>query len=620
MNRTKKLAVLAASALLIGAYPAQTARAAESENWYRGEMEDFYGYDTSNAGDYGYIAPSGKRDVPMPKKGTPGLLGRAALPAAYMNDIETLTATYPGTKSQGEYNTCWAFSAAALAEFDLITDDKIIDRSTEFSILQMAYFTYNHVEDPLEGTYGDAAELKGSNYKALGGNLDFASRKLMQWVGPVEEFRFPYSSVSSTDSIENRYAYEDTAAHLQNIYLLDVHEDPDAVKEQIMEHGSVGAGYYAPTTDSERSSYTGFDRTYGSRTVDTYYCDDSAAISNHAVNIVGWDDAFPASSFARTPAGDGAWLIRNSWSDTTDFAEGSYFWMSYYDASLEDEVWVLDFEPADNYDYNYQYDGGITAYDGYRFDTVANVFSVRGEANEELLAVSVSLTSHADVPYTIKIYTNVADEDNPRSGYQAATVKGRTDYAGVYTIPLENPVPLAKGTLFSVVVETPESTGVDVEYGMDAWNGMLRTKAYIAPCQSYAYYYGEWQDMEELNMSNRTGNVCVKAYTSSLKGKKVDQVKNLKKKEAKKTSLTLKWSKVSGANGYEIFRSTSKNGTYKKIKTVSGTTFKDTGLKKNKTYYYRVRAIRYNTVQEDDRTETTTVGKMSARLKLSTTK
>ena len=121
-------------------------------------------------------------------------------------------------------------------------------------------------------------------------------------------------------------------------------------------------------------------------------------------------------------------------------------------------------------------------------------------------------------------------------------------------------------------------------------------------------------------MSNRTGNVCVKAYTSSLKGKKVDQVKNLKKKEAKKTSLTLKWSKVSGADGYEIFRSTSKNGTYKRIKTVSGTTFKDTGLKKNKAYYYRVRAVRYNTVKEDGRTETTTVGKMSARLKLSTTK
>ena len=35
-----------------------------------------------------------------------------------------------------------------------------------------------------------------------------------------------------------------------------------------------------------------------------------------------------------------------------------------------------------------------------------------------------------------------------------------------------------------------------------------------------------------------------------------------------KKSITIKWKKVSGVSGYQIYRSTSKNGNYKKIKTI----------------------------------------------------
>jgi hypothetical protein len=60
-----------------------------------------------------------------------------------------------------------------------------------------------------------------------------------------------------------------------------------------------------------------------------------------------------------------------------------------------------------------------------------------------------------------------------------------------------------------------------------------------------------------------------------------------------KTS-TVKWKKVTDATSYEIYRATSKNGEYSKITTVSSskTSYKNTKLKKGKTYYYKVRAIR----------------------------
>lgn len=57
--------------------------------------------------------------------------------------------------------------------------------------------------------------------------------------------------------------------------------------------------------------------------------------------------------------------------------------------------------------------------------------------------------------------------------------------------------------------------------------------------------------------------------------------------------VKIKWRTVSGASGYNIYRSTSKNGTYTHVKTVSGgstTSGTDSGLKTGKTYYYKIRA------------------------------
>ena len=53
----------------------------------------------------------------------------------------------------------------------------------------------------------------------------------------------------------------------------------------------------------------------------------------------------------------------------------------------------------------------------------------------------------------------------------------------------------------------------------------------------------------------------------------------------------LSWSAVSGATKYEIWRATSRTGTYTKIYTTSNTYFNNTTAEANKSYYYKVRAI-----------------------------
>lgn len=63
----------------------------------------------------------------------------------------------------------------------------------------------------------------------------------------------------------------------------------------------------------------------------------------------------------------------------------------------------------------------------------------------------------------------------------------------------------------------------------------------------------------------------------------------------KTKSATIKWKKVNNASGYIIYRSTSKNGTYKKIKTIKNgktLTFTNKDLKGNKAYFYKVRAYK----------------------------
>lgn len=53
--------------------------------------------------------------------------------------------------------------------------------------------------------------------------------------------------------------------------------------------------------------------------------------------------------------------------------------------------------------------------------------------------------------------------------------------------------------------------------------------------------------------------------------------------------VKLKWSKVTGAKQYQIYRAASENGTYTKVKTTSSRSWTDTGRKGE--YWYKVRAV-----------------------------
>lgn len=113
------------------------------------------------------------------------------------------------------------------------------------------------------------------------------------------------------------------------------------------------------------------------------------------------------------------------------------------------------------------------------------------------------------------------------------------------------------------------------EIGVDVFNNCNTNLVLIVENKSYSQKYAK------NNKINYESNIT--------KNLKISWVKP-GKKQAK-----IKWNKISGVTGYGIYMSTSKNGKYSKIKTIKNAktvTYTKTNLKKNKKYYFKVRAYK----------------------------
>lgn len=462
----------------------------------------------------------------------PGLRSyRTSLPARYDN-----RSRLPAPRDQRPYQTCWAFAAMAAAESGMIFQGKKIAGSTvnqtiDLSEYQLARFQYYHVDDPLHNTTGDRTvgmrygrEVQGKEYLDIGGNNLFATWSMAGWRAGALEASAPYSQLDATGGVlDERLAYQDQA-HMQHAYWVSIHQ-PNLVKQLIMEYGTVATGYldsYLGLNSATNAYYSGNMSNQGA----TKY-----SFGGHAVAIVGWDDNYSRNNFNETcrPKNNGAWLIRNSWGNSQ---EQGYFWMSYEEITMDDVAMVLLFEDADNYDYNYQYDGssGIAVLKDYqskgivgqnlRGNSVANVFEVKGAQYQFLEAVSIGLAS-ANTSYSLQIYLD-PKEGNPASGTPllASPQKGTETYVGYHTIPLNQPVMLEAGHKFSVVFTFENDADVFVEAsyvnGGNLSTAWVRFEAQTQLGQSY--YLTSDQRIYDLH-SWLSCCARIKAFTNTLTGK-----------------------------------------------------------------------------------------------------
>lgn len=431
------------------------------------------------------------------------------LPSSY-NSVSNLKNNYPVTRNQGNYGTCWAFSAIACGEFDMVKNHGFSSGTTDFSELHLAYFMYNKLKDPLGGLDGDSNSIgtPGYTFATIGGNTLYVINLLAQSCGAVAESAVKYSSISSvlSNGISASKGIANNVACLDNAYVMDISTSSGRadVKKAVQNYGAVSISYYHDNNNYYTHSETG--------TVNYYST--SVAATNHVVTIVGWDDNYSKAYFKRgsQPKYNGAWLVRNSWTTATGASKYSYFWLSYYDNTIADAAYALDFVEASTYDNNYQYDGSVV-HRYIRTEKAANVFTAQkttAKCEERLKAVRLSFSYDASVEYEIKIYKNLKDINNPESGQlvKAATTNGNTSFAGIYTVPLASEVPLDKGETFAVVVSFPnDARYIDRECTYNSW---IKTVAKADEDESFYYDGSKWRDNADVGY----GNLCVKALTS----------------------------------------------------------------------------------------------------------
>ena len=492
-------------------------------------------------------------------------------PAGYSLRDEGLL---PPVRDQNPYGSCWAFANVGAAESNLIKQGLVGKDEIDLSELQFIYYTYNAAVDPLGNMNGDYTQITDKDdVLNAGGNAVFATNATVRWTGLADEDVMVYED---DDEFFYDYKFTDDYAqdfdkfHAEGFRAVNVKQNPELVKQCIMEMGGVACSYYHDGNNMQ---------TIGGY---SYYSTNHPNSTNHAVMIVGWDDNYSRTRFKTEPENDGAWLIRNSWGSW--WGNSGYFYMSYEDTSLGSTVYAYEMATADNFDYNYQYDGGQSS-GRIKTDGMVNVFTA--QSDEVLKAVSAVFMGDTFVNYTVDIYLNPVGGDFLKTGtpVAAAHTTGSTTYAGMYTIRLNAPVSLKAGQRFAVVVRAKNADGSAVNMAYDKTNRVNDWITHVAvyePCEGYFIYGGDTLR----SMVNR-GSPRIKAYTDTA-GTPNPEAFNA---ALDGDTVEMTWNTVDGADSYEVWGG-ADNGGYSLLATVTENRYSCEAAGDGLFLKYKVRAVK----------------------------
>ena len=508
-------------------------------------------------------------------------------------------------KNQGQFGTCWAHAACASMESNALMMGYGLYDLSEY---QLAYFAFNipKVQDSMIAGEGTISGAEGNWYDHAGGNDWMTASLLLKGYAPALEEKYPYKNIKESlpDEAAGDVVFKGNSAIYINV------NDVNSIKAAITRLGAMtitvaagswigsngyGGDYCNPETWAMYLPQDMYGKEYNGATIGI----------DHSVLVVGWDDTFSKENFATQPEGDGAWLVKNSWSEK--WGLDGYFWLSYYDAAIAEagEWAAFTVSPLETYDYQYQYDGSLGGYFIADATDVAMTFEVN--ADQTMTGVKIYPANNIETGKwsptgaEIKIYKNVTSIEELDSAELLYSQKTIVKLPGYQTVEFNKGLNINKGDKLYVVV----SFDIPVTYWNDGpqdW-GYLISYASGNPGETFMKVArdGKWYDHGVADADDDPANsVCMKVMVRNGHNQEVihrdpDFVSLdeptfylLNNEEAK---VTVTWKAVEGAEGYNIYRKIKGvEDDFSLLATVDAATSKyyDIGLTLGVDYTYKV--------------------------------
>ena len=409
----------------------------------------------------------------------------AVLPSQYdLRDYGHITSI----KNQNPYGTCWAFAAVGAIESNYLVQNPGVN-APDLSELHLAWYVFRDSRQGYSFPLNDTSE----SILNQGGWPSMPIALFSRFAGPALESELPYSYAGRLSSVTAGRTPESYTRpiRVKEAYTIGniTASNRELVKNLVINHGAVMICYSHSGNAIRGSSYYSTDRR-----------------TNHAVEIIGWDDDYSRSNFNNQPSSNGAWLVRNSWG--TSWGDSGYFWMSYEQYIGSATVFIAGDMIEDLKHYGHDELGSVTAIPN---QWSANIF--RAADNEDLIEIGF-YTRDNNVPY--EIYINRLGSELPVNpgAVSSPVLSGTMTNAGYHTVTLTNPVELEKGRYFSVILKTGKSSSYSyvsaVESHYRSGSVMVNEgESYFASSNSPVS--SDWTDGKRI--SGGPYNACVKVFT-----------------------------------------------------------------------------------------------------------
>lgn len=453
------------------------------------------------------------------------------------------------------------------------------------------------------------------------------------YVMSIEDISLPLSSSASKGNIED-------------------------IKEQIIKNGSVSATVVDPHEQKLCKKYNGKTVMNALSKYSPYRNEyEPSNQGYHEISIIGWNDNFSRLDFPEEfrPQNDGAFLALNSFG--SQWGDNGCFWISYEDSMVYTNLNVVTEVNKGKVDINkaiidpgtfkneYKYTGheikqsidliyngqilnnclGEDDLGDYKIEYTNNIkpgtatmkiigtgrftgsitktFKINGKGIEKakitLSNTSFEYNGKAKKPTaTVKLGKKTLKQNddyklsysnNINAGDATIIITGKGMYEGKATASFKiTPKSIAKFEVDKIPAQ--EQTENSIEPSVTIKDG----SKILTKDVDYSLSYKNNKDVGTATVTI-TGKGNYKGTNKVKFEILLSAVKGLIATDTEANSITLKWDKNENATGYEIYMSTSKDGNYSKIKTISKNTtvtFKKSKLEEGKKYYFKIRAYK----------------------------